>query len=471
MWKEDTYQPNTLLEKGITCCGCTFGGFGKNNALKVKSFDKLEVLSINKGKADNTVNCKCECGVIEKVPPRKLFLKETTSCKGCKDTCTKAMKIVDSMVEASFKKDMLTAESRDNTKTTREKAFINMRCDCGNLKSFDRTGIEKLHFGSCGCYKPKELKPSPATLKVIEQKYFTYWTVTGWSGDDARYVNCTCKCGSKKRIRSDSLLTGDATSCGCRAKELCRERFKGKFKPDAVARHPLYGMYKSMYSRCTKRSNQDFAHYGGRGIKVCDRWVSPPRDITGFLNFLEDMESTYQKGLEIERIDVNGNYEPDNCTWVCRRSQVNNLRRNRVLEGFGIRLSVGEWGHFLKFNCKLLDDRINKGKDTRSLELILKDTFKDRKHTLLHKGVECNATQVWDREGYTLGQRNGRLNKYGDSLAAFEAEGIEVEVLIPREKDYLTFEDAIENLRVKDKDHFETWLLVKIEAQLGGENE
>lgn len=461
--KKTTYQVSTLLDKGIGCCGCTFGGFGKRNALKVRYFSKLEVVSINK---DNTVSCKCSCGKIEKVPPRKLFLKETTSCTSCKDNRTEGMRWVDYAVETHFRKDMLTAESRDEIKTTRQKACIFMRCDCGNLKSFEYKSLLKLRYGSCGCYRPKLLHPSPATQKVLDIKTFTYWTVDSWTGDDNRYVNCTCKCGNSGRIRSDSLLTGDATSCGCRARALCSARFKGNYKVDAVTRHPLSHIYKSIFRRCYSENNPDYKHYGGRGISVCKRWTSPPRDVTGFINFVEDMEGGYRSGLEIERLDVNGHYEPENCTWVCRRSQVNNLRENRILKGFGVNLTVSEWGYLLNFNCKMLDDRINKGKDSRRLEDILADTFRDRRHTLIYKGVECNASQVWEMEGYTLGQRNSRLSKYGDSLAALEAEGIEVTVVKPREKDYYTFEEGLGILRTKTRDSFEEHLMFKIEQQL-----
>jgi hypothetical protein len=165
---------------------------------------------------------------------------------------------------------------------------------------------------------------------------------------------------------------------------------------------------------------------------------------------------------------VNGNYSPDNCTWVCRRSQVNNLRRSRLLEGYGIQLTVSEWGSFLGFDCKLLDDRINHLKKTGNLEKILKLIFRDRQHTLRYKGCICSASEIFEAEGYTEGQRNYILTKHGDSINGLRAKGVDFEVIKPREKSYMGFDEALKSLRDKKRDTFEEHLLYKIEVQLGG---
>lgn len=375
--KPCTYEKGKLLNGIIGCCGHTFGGINRKNALKVGKFEKLTVIAPDK--EDKTkLHCVCDCGNEVFVRFTSLFLKSETSCKDCKDNRTHSMKVVDVAVENVFRKDMLVAESRDNTRTTRQKAFINMRCDCGNLKSFEYKGLLKLEYGSCGCYKPKEVKPSPAVQKALTTKTFSFLDVLRWEGSDARYVVCKCKCGTERFIRADSLLSGDTTSCGCRARTLAKERLKGRFNPESVTKHPLYYRYTSMFKRCYNENNTDYQHYGERGITVCERWTSPPRDCSGFYNFLEDMESSYFEGSEIERLDVNGNYEPSNCTWICRRSQINNIRRNRKLKGFGVELNVAEWGHLLNFNCKMLDDRINKLKwDDDNLESLLESVFRD----------------------------------------------------------------------------------------------
>ncbi len=275
------------------------------------------------------------------------------------------------------------------------------------------------------------------------------------------YVKCLCNCGNVKIIRADSLERGDSTSCGCNY-SIPRGV---KFSVTKTTDHPMYGVFCAMQQRCKNKNVEDYVYYGGRGITLCNRWnTSLTKE--AFDNFLKDMEYSYEKGLEIERVDVNGNYEKSNCSWVCRKSQVNNIRRNRVLKGYGIELSVSEWGALLNLHPKLLDDRINHLKWKGDLEDLLSVSPRDRRHTLIYNGEVCTATQVWEKEGYTLGQRNARLNTYGDSIAAFEAEGIIVSVVKEREKDYLSFEDALQQLRDKERDNFEDWLLIKINTQL-----
>jgi hypothetical protein len=78
--------------------------------------------------------------------------------------------------------------------------------------------------------------------------------------------------------------------------------------------------------RCTNPNNSDFKHYGGRGIKVCDRWFG------SFDAFLEDMGSSWVDGLSIERRDVNGNYEPSNCYWATQSQQMRNTRKSLIID-------------------------------------------------------------------------------------------------------------------------------------------
>ena len=136
------------------------------------------------------------------------------------------------------------------------------------------------------------------------------------TGQNAYWVaSCICDCGAKKQIRIHSLCSGDTKSCGCKAKE-----FLTKMSTKHGYRHTaIYHVWNGMKRRCTCPNAANFHNYGGRGIKVCKRWLTPE-------NFIEDMLPTYKKGLQIDRIDNNGNYESANCRWA---TPIENSRHKR----------------------------------------------------------------------------------------------------------------------------------------------
>ena len=142
-------------------------------------------------------------------------------------------------------------------------------------------------------------------------------------GQKARWL-CTCDCGNTATVQSSNLTTGHTSSCGCVTKELQSKR--------ATERNTIHGhntvSYKSptwqswhaMMCRCYSRSHKSYPSYGGRGIVVCERWKS-------FVEFYKDMGDR-PDGLTIERMNVNGNYEPGNCRWASASDQQRNRRDN-----------------------------------------------------------------------------------------------------------------------------------------------
>lgn len=142
-------------------------------------------------------------------------------------------------------------------------------------------------------------------------------------GQERRAYVCRCDCGNEKVMRQDVIRCGDAVSCGCYMGESVAERKRkhGHATPRKVT--PTYRSWRSMGSRCYNPKDTSYRYYGGRGITVCKRWQGEH----GFENFLADMGER-PKGRSLDRRDVNGNYEPDNCRWATPKEQGENKRRS-----------------------------------------------------------------------------------------------------------------------------------------------
>jgi hypothetical protein len=131
---------------------------------------------------------------------------------------------------------------------------------------------------------------------------------------------CACECGRTKIVPAGSLRGGGVRSCGCWLDEVRRalgRRGRGNYK-DGRTGTPTYESYQSMMGRCYIMSAGNYSRYGGRGIRVCERWHS-------FENFLADMGER-PAGMSIDRIDPNGNYEPGNCRWATAWDQQRHKR-------------------------------------------------------------------------------------------------------------------------------------------------
>lgn len=147
--------------------------------------------------------------------------------------------------------------------------------------------------------------------------------------------NCVCECGNHRVVASCDLKNGHTKSCGC----LSRENTSTRSKTHGATGTPTYITLFHMLERCRNPKVKDYKRYGGRGISVCQRWNS-------FECFLQDMGEK-PDGLTLDRIDVNGNYEPGNCRWATQEQQQNNRRNNAYVELNGQRMTITKAGRAL----------------------------------------------------------------------------------------------------------------------------
>lgn len=207
---------------------------------------------------------------------------------------------------------LLTVVSREQSKN--EKAMWLCQCDCGNTVVARGSSLRSGHTKSCGCIKLND-------LDLIGEQFGKLTVVLRAPKGTDRHSrwNCICECGKSVIYNTTSLISGNAKSCGC-------------------YQHPrnhdledirLYIVWNGMKQRCYNRNSKSYKYYGGRGIEICEEWRN---------NFTKFCEWAYSNGYNknaqfgectIERINVNGNYEPSNCCFIPLSEQAKNRRNSK----------------------------------------------------------------------------------------------------------------------------------------------
>jgi hypothetical protein len=166
------------------------------------------------------------------------------------------------------------------------------------------------------------------------------------------FWNCVCDCGNIKRVYSGHLKSGATKSCGC---------FRNEQVSKAITKHGqrrislttlIYFCWRNMMERCYKPKNRAYKNYGGRGIKVCERWHE-------FVNFYEDMGDA-PDGMSLDRKDNDGDYYKENCRWATKEEQSNNTRRNVWYTHEGETKNITQWERHLGMGENTLRMRLNK---------------------------------------------------------------------------------------------------------------
>jgi len=229
------------------------------------------------------------------------------------------------------------------------------RCECGKEQVVLGQNLLNGASRSCGCFKrERDGAARRARIHISLGQRFGRWIVVGDLERHRRSTClCRCDCGAEEQVLAQNLLNGTSQSCGC---------LKAAVNARLQTRHGehdsrLYRIWRGMRQRCGNPNIPEYRNYGGRGIRTCPEWESYP-------NFRAwAILAGYEEELTIERKNVDGNYEPDNCAWIPLSSQGANRRNNIRVTAWGETRCLSEWARDPRavVSRASIDQRIKRG--------------------------------------------------------------------------------------------------------------
>lgn len=206
---------------------------------------------------------------------------------------------------------------------------------------------------------------------------------------------CLCSCGKEVITTKSSLKSGESKSCGCYSREICQKSITKHGKHGTR----IYRIWKAMKQRCNNQNCNAYHNYGERGISICKEWED-------FLTFESwALSNGYADDLSIDRIDVNGNYCPENCRWATAIEQGNNKRKNRLITYNGETKTLAEWARDKNMKVITLFNRLNRGASIE--DALTKDIRKARRDITFNGKTMC--IEQWAKElgvcGHTISDR------------------------------------------------------------------
>lgn len=240
----------------------------------------------------------------------------------------------------------------------RGKKFL-FKCDCGNEVEYTGTYVKNNRYKSCGCMKYNKNKDED----ILKTKFNRLRPVERVDNImRGKAFLCKCDCGNTTIVPLASLKNNRIKSCGCLNSEIQSKFMKEYNNKHGKSNTAEYRVWIGMKNRCNNPNSTGYENYGGRGIKVCQRWND------SFENFIEDMGERPKESYQIDRINNDKGYSPDNCRWVNRSVNTLNKRhkkgtsgfKNIILDGKSYYAMVKRQGHTRTSRYTNLETSLNK---------------------------------------------------------------------------------------------------------------
>lgn len=219
------------------------------------------------------------------------------------------------------------------------------KCDCGRETIVNGADLRSGLTKSCG---DKIHKAGVNLHNLVGKRYGRLVVIKRAKNDKMGRVRwlCQCDCGNQKIVRRSSLQSGLTKSCGCWLKD------NPSNVSHRMSKTRVYGIWCAVKDRCYNTNVPTYKNYGGRGIAVCEEWRNDP------IAFIEwAYENGYSDDLSIDRIDVNGNYEPSNCRWADIETQANNKRNTVFITCNGETHNLKEWSEITGIKHSVIYNR------------------------------------------------------------------------------------------------------------------
>lgn len=225
------------------------------------------------------------------------------------------------------------------------------RCTCGVEKSIWYSNLIRGMSKSCGCLQKEEQSNRQGIDRTgLKSGRLTAIKRNGFKGEQLAWL-CKCDCGNTVTISGYEFGSGGTLSCGC----LQKERTAESLRTHGMSSSREYRSWLAMRQRCTNDKRDNWMHYGGKGITICQEWMD------SFENFYSSMGPIPSDRHSIERNDTTGNYEPGNCRWATPTEQMRNTTKTKKLSWDGKIVSIAELSEITGIPYTLLQGRLASG--------------------------------------------------------------------------------------------------------------